>query len=42
MKSLTPDDLARDELLAKYEGGVWAFIAVVGCAFVGIIVWAIL
>jgi hypothetical protein len=42
MKSKTPNDLARDELLAKYEGGAWTFIAVVGCAFVGMIVWAIL
>jgi hypothetical protein len=42
MKSKTPNDLARDELLAKYEGGVWTFIAVVVCALVGIIIWAIL
>jgi hypothetical protein len=39
MEPKTPDDPARDELLASYEDGVWTFIAVVGCVLAGIIVW---
>ena len=38
MDSKNPDR-SRDELLASYEGGVWTFIAVVGCVLAGIIVW---
>ena len=29
----------RDELLARYEGGVWTFLVVVGLALLGIVVW---
>jgi hypothetical protein len=30
---------SQDELLASYEAGVWIFLAVVGIALFGIIVW---
>ena len=33
---------SRDELLARYEGGVWTFLAVVGLALFGIVVWIVL
>jgi type IV secretory pathway VirB2 component (pilin) len=39
MEPKAPHDPERDELLANYEGGVWTFIAVVGCALLGIIFW---
>jgi hypothetical protein len=39
MEPKTPTDESRDELLARYEDGVWTFIAIVGCMLVGIIVW---
>jgi len=38
MEPKTPTDESRDELLARYEDGVWTFIAIVGCMLVGIIV----
>ena len=42
MEPKTPNDESRDELLARYEEGVWAFIAIVGCMLGGIIVWVAL
>ena len=30
---------SRDELLARYEGGVWTFLIVVGLALFGMVVW---
>jgi hypothetical protein len=39
MEPKTPNDESPDELLARYEEGVWTFIAIVGCMLGGIIVW---
>jgi hypothetical protein len=39
MEPKSSNDPRRDELLASYEDGVWTFIAVVGCALVGVIIW---
>ena len=33
---------SRDELLARYEGGVWTFLIVVGLALFGVVVWMVL
>jgi hypothetical protein len=38
MEPKTPADESRD-VLARYEDGVWTFIAIVGCMLVRIIVW---
>ena len=32
-------DKARDEVLSRYERGVWTFLTVVGFALFGIVVW---
>jgi hypothetical protein len=42
MEPKPPHDPERDELLASYEDGVWTFVAVVGCALLGIIVFVVL
>jgi hypothetical protein len=39
MEQRTRDDLLRDVLLARYEGGVWKLLTVVGLASIGIIFW---
>ena len=34
-----PEHWSRDEVLARYEGGVWILLAVVAVALIAIIAW---
>jgi hypothetical protein len=39
MERRTPDDSLPDELLARYEGGVWVVLTVVALVIIGVIFW---
>jgi hypothetical protein len=39
MNTSPPEHWSRDEALARYEGGVWIFLAVIAVALIAIIAW---